>query len=366
MICPCPTLDKTRSADTIVVRDGKPSNGVALGTSGGALSREVTTNAMQYYTTESRSMLGGFFDKIKEGLSKTRDAMHDKIAAVVPIGGRVDEEMLDEIEAILIQSDIGLDTAVEIIEELRSAVRSEKVSDGGGVMRMLQEQLAEAVALGPDGALPLGSAALPGAPFVILVVGVNGAGKTTTVGKLAKQYADAGKKVLVAACDTFRAGAVAQLDVWAERAGVDIVRAQQGADPAAVAFDALAAARNRKVDVLLVDTAGRLQNKTNLMEELKKIRRSLAKQDPQAPHETLLVLDATNGQNALSQAREFNEATELSGLALTKLDGTAKGGIVVALRKEMDLPVKLIGVGEGVDDLQPFDGEIFARALFAR
>jgi fused signal recognition particle receptor len=366
MICPCPTLDKTRSADTIVVCDGEPSNGVALGASRGALSREVTTNAMQHYTTESRSMLGGFFDKIKEGLSKTRDAMHDKIAAVVPIGGRVDEEMLDEIEAILIQSDIGLDTAVEIIEELRSAVRSEKVSDGDGVMRMLQEQLAEAVALGSDGALPLGSAALPGAPFVILVVGVNGAGKTTTVGKLAKQYADAGKKVLVAACDTFRAGAVAQLDVWAERAGVDIVRAQQGADPAAVAFDALAAARNRKVDVLLVDTAGRLQNKTNLMEELKKIRRSLAKQDPQAPHETLLVLDATNGQNALSQAREFNEATELSGLALTKLDGTAKGGIVVALRKEMDLPVKLIGVGEGVDDLQPFDGETFARALFAR
>ena len=311
-------------------------------------------------------MLGGFFDKIKAGLSKTRDAMHDKIAAVVPIGGRVDEEMLDEIEAILIQSDIGLDTAVEIIEELRSAVRSEKVSDGDGVMRMLQEQLAEAVALGSDGALPLGSAALPGAPFVILVVGVNGAGKTTTVGKLAKQYADAGKKVLVAACDTFRAGAVAQLDVWAERAGVDIVRAQQGADPAAVACDALAAARNRKVDVLLVDTAGRLQNKTNLMEELKKIRRSLAKQDPQAPHETLLVLDATNGQNALSQAREFNEATELSGLALTKLDGTGKGRIVVALRKEMDLPVKLIGVGEGVDDLQPFDGEAFARALFER
>ena len=311
-------------------------------------------------------MLGGFLNKIKEGLGKTRDAMHDKIAAVVPIGGRVDEEMLDEIEAILIQSDIGLDTAVEVIEELRNAVRSEKVSDGEGVMRMLQEQLAEVIALGSDGALPLGADSLPVAPFVILVVGVNGAGKTTTVGKLAKQYADAGKKVLVAACDTFRAGAVAQLDVWAERAGVDIVRAQQGADPAAVAFDALAAARNRKVDVLLVDTAGRLQNKTNLMEELKKIRRSLAKQDPQAPHETLLVLDATNGQNALSQAREFNDATELSGLALTKLDGTAKGGIVVALRKEMDLPVKLIGVGEGVDDLQPFDGETFARAMFER
>jgi fused signal recognition particle receptor len=312
-------------------------------------------------------MLGRFFDKIKEGLSKTRDAMHDKIAAVVPIGGRVDDETLDEIEAILIQSDIGLEAATEIIDELRRAVREEKLNDGPeGVMRLLQERLAAEVALGQDGALPMGSAPLPGRPFVILVVGVNGAGKTTTVGKLAKQYADAGQKVLVAACDTFRAGAVAQLDVWAERAGVDIVRAQQGADPAAVAFDALAAAKHRNIDVLLVDTAGRLQNKINLMEELKKIRRSLSKQDPQAPHETLLVLDATNGQNALSQAREFNQATELTGLVLTKLDGTAKGGIVVALRKEMDLPVKLIGVGEGVDDLQPFDGEAFARALFER
>lgn len=311
-------------------------------------------------------MLGRFFDKIKAGLSKTRDAMHDKIAAVVPIGGRVDEETLEELEAILIQSDIGLDTAVDIIDQLRSAVREKKVSDQQGVMRLLQEQLAAAVDLGADGALPLGDQPLPGTPFVVLVVGVNGAGKTTTVGKLAKQYADAGRKVLVAACDTFRAGAVAQLDVWAARAEVDIVRAQQGADPAAVAFDALAAARHRQVDVLLVDTAGRLQNKVNLMEELKKIRRALAKQDPQAPHETLLVLDATNGQNALSQAREFNDATELTGLVLTKLDGTAKGGIVVALRKEMDLPVKLIGVGEGADDLQPFEGEAFARALFER
>ncbi|MFT5085927.1 MAG: fused signal recognition particle receptor [Candidatus Latescibacterota bacterium] len=312
-------------------------------------------------------MLGRFFDKVKKGLSKTRDAMHDKIAAVVPIGGRVDDETLDEIEAILIQADIGLETSGEIIDELRRAVRAERFNDGPeGVMRLLQERLAKEVALGEDGVLPMGSTPLPGVPFVVLVVGVNGAGKTTTVGKLAKQYADAGKTVLVAACDTFRAGAVAQLEVWAERAGVDIVRAQQGADPAAVAFDALAAAKHRGIDVLLVDTAGRLQNKVNLMEELKKIRRSLAKQDPQAPHETLLVLDATNGQNALSQAREFNQTTELTGLVLTKLDGTAKGGIVVALRKEMDLPVKLIGVGEGVDDLQPFDGESFARALFER
>jgi fused signal recognition particle receptor len=312
-------------------------------------------------------MLGRFFDKVKKGLSKTRDAMHDKIAAVVPIGGRVDDETLDEIEAILIQADIGLETSGEIIDELRRAVRAERFNDGPeGVMRLLQERLAKEVALGEDGVLPMGSTPLPGVPFVVLVVGVNGAGKTTTVGKLAKQYADGGKTVLVAACDTFRAGAVAQLEVWAERAGVDIVRAQQGADPAAVAFDALAAAKHRGIDVLLVDTAGRLQNKVNLMEELKKIRRSLAKQDPQAPHETLLVLDATNGQNALSQAREFNQTTELTGLVLTKLDGTAKGGIVVALRKEMDLPVKLIGVGEGVDDLQPFDGESFARALFEK
>ena len=308
-------------------------------------------------------MLGKFFGKIKQGLAKTRAAMAERIAAVVPVGTRLDEEAIDEIEGILIQADVGWETASEVIDELRDGLRdSRDLSGPEAVMRLLEEQVAAAVALDDQG-LPL-DGALPGKPYVILVVGVNGVGKTTTVGKVAKRYVDAGKTVLVAACDTFRAAAIPQLEIWAQRAGVDMIRPQQGADPAAVAFDALAAARARGVDVLLVDTAGRLHNKANLMEELKKIRRSLAKQQSDAPHETLLVLDATTGQNTLSQAREFNQATELTGLVLTKLDGTAKGGIAIALRREMGIPVKLIGVGEGLDDLQPFDGEAFARAMF--
>ena len=308
-------------------------------------------------------MLGKFFDRVKEGLATTRTAMSAKISAVVSLGTRLDDEMIDEIEAILIQADVGLETATEMIDELRDRMREEKIgSTPEEVMRLLQSKVAEVVGLDGEG-LPI-DAELPASPYVILVVGVNGTGKTTTVGKLAKQYVDAGKRVLVAACDTFRAAAIPQLEIWAERAGVDIVRPQQGADPAAVAFDALAAAKARQMDVLIVDTAGRLHNKVNLMEELKKIRRSLGKQQPEAPHETLLVLDATTGQNTLSQARQFNQATELTGLVLTKLDGTAKGGIAVALRREMEIPVKMIGVGEGLDDLQPFDGEAFARALF--
>ena len=310
-------------------------------------------------------MLGKFFDKVKDGLARTRATMTETIAAVVPMGTRLDEDAIDEIEAALIGADMGLETATEIVDELRDRLRRQQVEDGpAGVMRILEQQVAGIVALDQNSALPL-EGPLPGTPFVILIVGVNGAGKTTTAGKLAKRYADAGKKVVMAACDTFRAAAIPQLEIWAERADADLVRAQEGADPAAVAFDALAAAKSRGADVLLVDTAGRLHNKVNLMEELRKLRRSLAKQDQGAPHETLLVLDGTSGQNALMQAREFNEVTELTGLALTKLDGTAKGGIVVALRREMDLPVKLIGVGEGVDDMQPFDGAAFAKALFA-
>ena len=307
-------------------------------------------------------MLGNLLGKVKNGLAKTRTAMTESIVAVVRGGTRLDDDMVDEIEAILIQADVGLETSMEIVDELRQRMREEKI-DGGAeeVLRLLKRELAQKVAL--DKGLQF-EGPLPGRPWVILVVGVNGAGKTTTVGKLAKRYVDSGHKVMVAACDTFRAAAIPQLEVWAERAGVDMVRPQQGADPAAVAFDAMAAARARGIDVLLVDTAGRLHNKVNLMEELKKIRRSLNKQAPEAPHETLLVLDATTGQNTLVQAREFNQATELSGLVLTKLDGTARGGIVLALRRELDLPVKLIGVGEGQDDLQPFDGEVFVEALF--
>lgn len=307
-------------------------------------------------------MLGSFLNKIKKGLSKTRTAVTEKITAIVGQGGRLDDETLDAIEETLIQADVGLETAMDIIDELRQRVRqSEDVAGAAAVIALLKEELAKGVET--EDLLPF-EKPLPGSPYVILVVGVNGVGKTTTVGKLAKRYAEAGFKVAVAACDTFRAGAVPQLEVWAERAGVDIVRSQQGADPAAVAFDAVSAAQARGVEVLLVDTAGRLHNKVNLMEELKKIRRVLGRQDAAAPHETLLVLDATTGQNTLLQARQFNEVTRLSGLVLTKLDGTAKGGIAIALRRELGVPVKLIGVGEGLDDLQPFDGKAFVDALF--
>jgi fused signal recognition particle receptor len=308
-------------------------------------------------------VLGRLFGRIKEGLAKTRTAMSERIAAVVPRGTRLDDAQLEEIEAILVQADVGLETAGEVIAELRTRLREEAAPEGPeGVMEVLRRQVAAAVSLDDQG-LPI-EGVLPARPFVVLVAGVNGVGKTTTIGKLAKRYVDADRKVLVAACDTFRAAAIPQLEIWAQRAGVDIIRPQTGADPAAVAYDAMAAAMARRMDVLLVDTAGRLHNKVNLMEELKKIRRSLGKHDPAAPHETLLVLDATTGQNTLSQVREFHQATKVTGLVLTKLDGTAKGGIAIALRREFGVPVKLIGVGEGLDDLQSFDGEAYARALF--
>ena len=311
-------------------------------------------------------MLGGVFSKFGAGLGKTREAIRKKIAAVVSVGESLDEDTLEEIEAILIQADMGLDVSTSLVEDLRSVVKDQDKDPQTieEVMKILERLVAEVVEVEKETLLPRGRGDFPAKPYVVLMVGVNGAGKTTTVGKLAKNYADAGNKVMVAACDTFRAGAVAQLDVWAGRAGVDIIRAQQGADPASVAYDAVQASLSRGIDVLLVDTAGRLQNKTNLMEELKKIQRSIGKQAPQAPHETLLVLDATNGQNALSQAREFNNVASLTGIVLTKLDGTAKGGIVVALRKELNLPVKMIGVGEGIEDLHPFDGKAFSHSLF--
>lgn len=310
-------------------------------------------------------MLGRFLDRIKDGLARTRSVVAGQIAAVVPSSGQLDEDILEEIEEILIQADVGLKTSGDMLDTLRERIRDgERLTGPDAVMQVLKEQVAAAVALDGNG-LPI-EGELPARPYVILVVGVNGVGKTTTIGKLAKRYADAGRQVLLAACDTFRAAAIPQLEIWSQRAGVDIIKPQAGADPASVAYDALAAARARQVDVLLVDTAGRLHNKANLMEELGKIRRSLAKQQPDAPHEVLLVLDATTGQNTLSQARHFNQVAPLTGLVLTKLDGTAKGGIAIALRQELGIPVKLIGVGEGVDDLQPFDAQVFAEAMFSR
>ncbi len=303
-------------------------------------------------------MSTGFFDRIRSGLTRTRTAVVDRITEAVG-GRRLDDDTLDEIEEILITADVGVDTSLAIVDGLRNRDRETPDAD---VFDMLQAEL-EALVTGGDGFDP---GLLPARPYVLLVVGVNGVGKTTTIGKLGQRYAEAGRKVIMAAGDTFRAGAVAQLQVWAERSGADIIRAQQGADPGAVVFDVVEAAKSRDADVLLVDTAGRLHTKTNLMEELKKVRRSLAKACDGAPHDTLLVLDATTGQNALAQARTFHEAVPLTGLALTKLDSTARGGIAFALYRELGLPIRLIGVGEGIDDLQSFDGGEFVRALLGR
>ena len=303
----------------------------------------------------------GFLKKIRNGLAKTRSAMVARITTAISRDG-LGEEAADEIAEILIQADVGVDTAMEIVDGLRERLRQGETG-ADQVFDSLREELGQ-IAAGGEPFDP--GAELMGKPHIILVVGVNGVGKTTTIGKRARLYRDSGRSVLLAACDTFRAAAVPQLEVWAERAEADIVRAQQGADPAAVAFDAVSAALARDTDVLLVDTAGRLHTRVNLMEELKKIRRSLGKQCPGAPHETLLVLDATTGQNALSQARQFHLATDVTALALTKLDGTAKGGIVFALRRELGIPIKLIGSGEGENDLQPFDGETFVEALLER
>jgi fused signal recognition particle receptor len=300
----------------------------------------------------------GFFDRIRSGLTRTRTAVVDRIADVVG-GRRLDDDTLEEIEEILISADVGLDTSLEIVDGLRIRARETPDAD---VFDMLQAEL-EAILAGAEG---FDASLLPARPYVLLVVGVNGVGKTTTIGKLGQRYAEAGRKVIMAAGDTFRAGAVSQLQVWAERSGADIIRAQQGADPGAVVFDAMEAAKARDADVLLVDTAGRLHTKVNLMEELKKVRRSLAKACDGAPHDTLLVLDSTTGQNALVQAKTFHQAVPLTGLALTKLDSTARGGIAFSLRRELDVPIRLIGVGEGIDDLQSFDGGEFVRALLAR
>ena len=303
----------------------------------------------------------GFLKKIRNGLAKTRSAMVARITTAISRDG-LGEEAADEIEEILIQADVGVDTAMEIVDGLRERLRQGETG-ADQVFDSLREELGQ-IAAGGEPFDP--GAELMGKPHIILVVGVNGVGKTTTIGKLARLYRDSGRSVLLAACDTFRAAAVPQLEVWAERAEADIVRAQQGADPAAVAFDAVSAALARDTDVLLVDTAGRLHTKVNLMEELKKVRRSLAKACDGAPHDTLLVLDSTTGQNALVQAKTFHQAVPLTGLALTKLDSTARGGIAFALRRELDVPIRLIGVGEGIDDLQSFDGGEFVRALLAR
>ena len=303
----------------------------------------------------------GFFDRIKAGLSKTRSVLAEKLDAVVKVFRPVDDDLLDELEEALILSDLGVDTAVEAVDRLREQVKAGRLRESDQVRDALAEILADMTGGADPEARKL---KLNTVPSVILVIGVNGAGKTTTIGKLAHNLKTEGKSVLLAAGDTFRAAAADQLEIWANRAGVDIVRQTEGADPAAVVFDALAAAKARNIDVVLVDTAGRLQNKVNLMKELEKISRVIDKALPGASRETLLVLDGTTGQNALSQAKAFSETAGITGIVLTKLDGTAKGGVVISISHTMGIPVKYIGIGEKIDDLVPFDPADFVRALF--
>ena len=301
----------------------------------------------------------GLFSKIKEGLRKTKESMISGMQRVVNSFTKIDEDLFEQLEETMIMSDRGVETSVEICEKLRKRVKERGVTDPGKIMELIQEIISEM--MGEDVALDLSTT-----PSIILVIGVNGAGKTTTIGKLCHQYKQQGKKVLVAAADTFRAAAIDQLEVWTQRAGVDLVKHAEGSDPAAVVFDAVTAAKARKTDVLICDTAGRLHNKKNLMEELRKINRIISQQAEGCAVETLLVLDATTGQNAVNQARLFNEVADITGIVLTKLDGTAKGGIVISIKNELGIPVKLIGVGEQIDDLQPFDSRSFVTALFER
>ena len=300
----------------------------------------------------------GFFDKLKAGLAKTKNAVFGQLNEVVKNFRRVDEDLLEELEEIMIMADMGAATTEKVIDELRDRVKTKNIKDAEQVKYELADILRAQVGEGE----PLD---LSTSPSVILVIGVNGVGKTTSIGKIANNLRESGKKVIVAAADTFRAAAIEQLAVWCDRAGVELIAQKEGADPASVVFDAIAAANKRKADVLIIDTAGRLHNKSNLMDELAKINRIITRELPDAARETLLVLDATTGQNAVMQAKKFKEAADITGLVLTKLDGTAKGGAVFSIKDEVDIPVKFIGVGEQIDDMQPFDAAMFVDALIS-
>ncbi|MBN8199553.1 signal recognition particle-docking protein FtsY [Bacillus sp. NTK034] len=302
-------------------------------------------------------------EKFKDGLTKTRDNFSNKVNDLVSRYRKVDEEFFEELEEILIGADVGFDTVMELVEELRREVKRKNIQDPRDVQAVISEKLVEIYDSAGETSTELNiqSEGLT----VILFVGVNGVGKTTTIGKLAHKFKNEGKNVLLAAGDTFRAGAIEQLEVWGERVGVDVIKQGAGSDPAAVMYDAVQSAKSRKADILICDTAGRLQNKVNLMKELEKVKRVIEREVPGAPHEVLLVLDATTGQNAMIQAKTFKEATDVSGIVLTKLDGTAKGGIVLAIRNELEIPVKFVGLGEKMDDLQEFNAEQYVYGLFA-
>lgn len=327
------------------------------------ITTEETTDIQPVFRDESRDVeekepvKEGFFSKIKNGLKKTRENIMSGVENVLKGFTTIDEDLYEELEEALIMADIGVETSVEIIDRLRDRVKSEKVHEvsevKGLIVSIISEMLKE-----DKSELTLAK------PSVILVIGVNGVGKTTTIGKLASYYKNMGRSVILAAADTFRAAAIDQLEIWGERNGVPVIKHQENSDPAAVVFDAVQSAKAKNMDLLICDTAGRLHNKKNLMDELAKIFKVIAREYPDAQQEVFLVLDATTGQNALQQARLFKEAASITGLVLTKLDGTAKGGIIIAIKNELKLPVRFVGVGEGIDDLQPFDEDDFAKALF--
>lgn len=301
------------------------------------------------------------FARFKRGLSKTRHQLGDGIGRLLLGKKEISPELIDELETLLISADLGIDTTQGVLKQLTDGLERKQLTDGNAVHEALKHHLQQIV--GQD-KKPLVPETVDDTPFVILMVGVNGAGKTTTIGKLAKQFQQQGKKVMLAAGDTFRAAAVEQLHVWGERNNIPVIAQHTGADSASVIFDALQAAKARKMDVLIADTAGRLHTQSNLMEELKKVKRVLQKIDPKAPHETMLVLDASIGQNALNQARQFHEAVQLTGITMTKLDGTAKGGILFAIANDLGIPFRYLGVGEGIEDLRPFDAAQFVGAIF--
>lgn len=304
------------------------------------------------------AIFGKIFDNLKTGLSKTKDALTDKINETLKLAITIDDDLYEELEEILVMSDIGMDTTIEIIDRLKAKIRKEKINDPSEVYPALKEVIKNMLLEGTE------AYSNEDGKKVMLVIGVNGVGKTTSIGKLAAKNKAEGKRVLLAAADTFRAAAIDQLEVWSNRAGVDLVKHSEGSDPAAVVFDAVSAAKSRNIDLLICDTAGRLHNKKNLMDELSKIGRIIDREFSGAKKETLLVLDATTGQNAVIQAKQFMEACPIDGIILTKLDGTAKGGVVISIKNTLNIPVKYIGVGEGIEDLQEFDAESFAEALF--
>ncbi|MBU5454044.1 signal recognition particle-docking protein FtsY [Caproiciproducens sp. MSJ-32] len=304
-------------------------------------------------------MFGKFFENLKTGLTKTKNALTDKINETLKLAITIDDDLYEELEEILVMADIGMDTTIDIIERLKNKIRKEKINDPNKVYDALKEVIKEMLLEGTEN--------INNEDYdkkVMLIIGVNGAGKTTSIGKLAAKNKKDGKRVLLAAADTFRAAAIDQLEVWSKRAGVDIVKHSEGSDPAAVVFDAISASKARNIDLLICDTAGRLHNKKNLMDELAKIGRILDREYKEAKKETLLVLDGTTGQNAVNQAKQFMEACLIDGIILTKLDGTAKGGVVISIKNTLNIPVRYIGVGEGIDDLQEFNAEEFVEALF--